>query len=46
MKSTSGYALLLGSRIFSWALKKQAIVAQSTTEAEYMAAAEATSQAI
>jgi len=46
MKSTLGYAFSLGSGIFSWASKKQAIVAQSTAEAEYVAAAEATSQAI
>nr|DAD47629.1 TPA_asm: hypothetical protein HUJ06_017566 [Nelumbo nucifera] len=46
MKSTSGYAFTLGSRIFSWALKKQAIVAQSSAEAKYTAAAITTSQAI
>ena len=46
MKSTSRYAFSLGSGIFSWASKKQATVAQSTAEAEYVAAAEATSQAI
>nr|KYP50175.1 Copia protein [Cajanus cajan] len=46
MKSTFGYAFSLGSGIFSWASKKQATVAQSTAEAEYVAAAEATSQAI
>nr|KYP47718.1 Retrovirus-related Pol polyprotein from transposon TNT 1-94 [Cajanus cajan] len=46
MKSTSGYAFSLGSGFFSWASKKQAKVAQSTTEAEYIAAAETTSQAI
>ncbi|KAG4957026.1 hypothetical protein JHK85_043406 [Glycine max] len=46
MKSTSGYAFSLGSGMFSWASKKQATVAQSTTEAEYVAAAKATSQAI
>ncbi|XP_027927618.1 uncharacterized protein LOC114184509 [Vigna unguiculata] len=46
MKSTSGYAFSLGSGIFSWASKKQATVAQSTAEAEYVVAAEATSQAI
>ena len=46
MKSTSGYAFSLGSGMFSWASKKQATVAQSTAEAEYVAAAEATSQAI
>ena len=46
MKSTSGFAFSLGSGIFSWASKKQATVALSTAEAEYVAAAEATSQAI
>ena len=46
MKSTSGYAFSLGSGMFSWASKKQATVAQSTAEAEYVTTAEATSQAI
>ncbi|XP_047149159.1 secreted RxLR effector protein 161-like, partial [Vigna umbellata] len=46
MKSTSGYAFSLGSGILSWASKKQATVAQSTTEAEYVATAKTTSQAI
>ncbi|XP_022863820.1 uncharacterized protein LOC111383870 [Olea europaea var. sylvestris] len=46
MKSTSGYAFTLGSEIFSWASKKKAAVAQSLAEAEYIAAAMATSQAI
>jgi len=46
MKSTLGYAFSLGSGIFSLASKKQATVAQSTAEAEYVAATEATSQAI
>ena len=46
MKSTSGYAFSLGSGMFSWASKKQATVAQSIAEAEYVAIAEATSQAI
>jgi len=44
MKNTSGYAFTLGSRIFSWASKKQATVAQSSAEAEYIAAATTTSQ--
>ncbi|KAK4399642.1 Retrovirus-related Pol polyprotein from transposon RE2 [Sesamum angolense] len=39
MKSTSGYTFSLGSGIFSWASKKQATVAQSSAEAEYIAAA-------
>jgi len=46
MKSTSGYAFSLGSIIFSWALKKQATVAQSIAEAEYVATIEASSQVV
>ncbi|XP_049363249.1 secreted RxLR effector protein 161-like [Solanum verrucosum] len=46
MKSTSGYAFLVGSSICSWFSKKQSVVAQSTPEAEYVSAAKATSQAI
>ncbi|KAL0319934.1 UNVERIFIED_CONTAM: Retrovirus-related Pol polyprotein from transposon TNT 1-94 [Sesamum radiatum] len=45
MKSTSGYTFSLGSGIFSWASKKQATVAQSSAEAEYIAAAAASNQA-
>ncbi|KAL0319362.1 UNVERIFIED_CONTAM: putative disease resistance protein RGA3 [Sesamum angustifolium] len=46
MKSTSGYIFSLGSGIFSWASKKQATVAQSSAEAEYIAAAATSNQAI
>ncbi|KAI5341773.1 hypothetical protein L3X38_009648 [Prunus dulcis] len=45
MRSTSGYAFTLGLGMFSWASIKQNIVALSTAEAEYVSAAEATSQA-
>ncbi|KAK2993953.1 hypothetical protein RJ640_000551 [Escallonia rubra] len=45
-KSTSGYAFHIGSAIFSWSSKKQQIVAFSTCEAEYIAAAACTCQAI
>ncbi|KAF3634577.1 putative phospholipid-transporting ATPase 1-like [Capsicum annuum] len=38
MKSTSEYCFSLGSGIFSWCSKKQDIVAQSTAEAEFVAA--------
>ncbi|PKI72237.1 hypothetical protein CRG98_007374 [Punica granatum] len=38
-KSTSGYAFSLGNRAFSWSSKKQQVVALSTAEAEYIAAA-------
>ncbi|KAK5819012.1 hypothetical protein PVK06_023968 [Gossypium arboreum] len=46
MKSTSGYLFTLGSGVFSWSSKKQQTVAQSTAEAEYIAAATAVNQAI
>ena len=46
MKSTSGYAFLFGSSICSWLSKKQSVVAQSTAEAEYVSASNATSQVI
>ncbi|PHU03205.1 hypothetical protein BC332_28456 [Capsicum chinense] len=45
-KSTSGYSFSFGSGIFSWSTKKQDIVAQSSAEAEYVAAASATNQGI
>ncbi|GJY89874.1 putative ribonuclease H-like domain-containing protein [Tanacetum coccineum] len=38
-KSTTGGCQFLGNRLISWQCKKQTIVATSTTEAEYMAAA-------
>ncbi|KAK0596555.1 hypothetical protein LWI29_016765 [Acer saccharum] len=46
MRSTSSYVFSLGSGICSWSSKKQKTVAQSSAEAEYVAAAKATSQAI
>ncbi|XP_028113433.1 uncharacterized protein LOC114311478 [Camellia sinensis] len=45
-KSTSGYAFSLGSRVSSWASKKQQSVVQSSIEAEYVLASLATFQAI
>jgi Reverse transcriptase (RNA-dependent DNA polymerase)/gag-polypeptide of LTR copia-type/Integrase core domain/GAG-pre-integrase domain len=45
MKSTSGYAFSLGSGICTWSTKKQTIVALSSAEAEYVAAARAVAQA-
>ncbi|GJV51170.1 putative ribonuclease H-like domain-containing protein [Tanacetum coccineum] len=38
-KSTTGGCQFLGSRVILWQCKKQTIVANSTTEAEYVAAA-------
>jgi hypothetical protein len=43
--STSGYVYLLADGAISWTSHKQKTVAQSTTEAEYMALAEASNQA-
>ncbi|WMV55064.1 hypothetical protein MTR67_048449 [Solanum verrucosum] len=46
MKSTSGFCFNLGSGAFSWYSKKQDIVAQSTAEAEFIAATAAVNQAL
>jgi len=40
-KSITGWILMIGNNIVSWKSKKQASVALSSTEAEYMAAADA-----
>jgi hypothetical protein len=40
--STSGYLMSLGSTVVSWRSRKQSVPADSTTEAEYVAATEAT----
>jgi hypothetical protein len=45
-KSTSGYVFLLSSGAVSWMSKKQPIVALSTTEAEFVAAAASACQAV
>lgn len=46
IKSTSGYCFSFGSGIFSWCSKKQDVIAQSTAEAEYVAATLAVNQAL
>jgi len=46
MKSTSGYCFALGSGVICWCTKKQGSVAQSTAEAEYVAASSAVNQAL
>nr|GEU54028.1 hypothetical protein [Tanacetum cinerariifolium] len=44
-KSTIGGCKFLGSRLISWQCKKQTVVANSTTEAEYVAASNCYEQA-
>ena len=44
--STSGYTLSLGSVAVSWRSCKQSVPVDSTTEAEYVAAAEATKEIV
>ena len=46
MRSTTGFCFNFGSGMFSWSSKKQDVVAQSTAEAEYVAATAAVNQAI
>ena len=45
-RSTSGYLFCLGTSCFSWSSRKQQTTAQSTAEAEYIAAASAVNQVI
>ncbi|GJR66256.1 retrovirus-related pol polyprotein from transposon TNT 1-94 [Tanacetum coccineum] len=45
-KSTTGGCQFLGSRLISWQCKKQTIVANSTTEAEYVTAASCCGQVL
>jgi hypothetical protein len=45
-KSTSGYWFSLGSAMISWSSRKQGSVAQSTAEAEYIAASAAGREAV
>jgi hypothetical protein len=45
-KSTTGHVFYLGSTVFSWTSKKQAIVALSSCEAEYVAISSAVCEAI
>ncbi|GJS95084.1 hypothetical protein Tco_0802052, partial [Tanacetum coccineum] len=45
-KSTTGYVFTLSGRIVSWVSKLQSVVAMSTTEAEYVASAQASKEAV
>ncbi|GJX10771.1 putative ribonuclease H-like domain-containing protein [Tanacetum coccineum] len=45
-KSTTGGCQFLGSRLISWQCKKQNVVANSTTEAEYIAASQCCGQVL
>ncbi|GJT08305.1 hypothetical protein Tco_0842767 [Tanacetum coccineum] len=45
-KSTTGGCQFLGNRLISWQCKKQTVVATSTTEAEYVAAASCCGQVL
>ncbi|GKC58333.1 hypothetical protein Tco_1085931 [Tanacetum coccineum] len=45
-KSTTGYVFTLSGGIVSWVSKLQSVMAMSTTEAEYVAAAQASKEAI
>ena len=45
-KSTSGYVFMLGGGAISWRSIKQECTADSTSEAEYMAACEAAKEAV
>jgi hypothetical protein len=45
-KSTSGYCFSLGSAMISWSSRKQGSIAQSTAKTEYIAASDASKEAV
>lgn len=46
MNSTLGYVFSRGTKVICWIAKKQQVVAQSTTEDEYIALSAVSNQAI
>ena len=45
-KSQTGYVFILNGGAVSWCSSKQSVVAESTCEAEYIAASEATNEGV
>jgi hypothetical protein len=46
MKSTTGFVIYFGSTLVSWSPRKQWMISQSSTKAEYKSLADATKEVI